>query len=80
MKLKIDNHSRSYNGFDIGGKIGAIYNINQHNELEFGLRANYSYYGEKTVGERRYGGRNYYVNVSPYQLQTGLYFGYNFKF
>jgi hypothetical protein len=80
MKLKIDDYSASYDGFDIGGKIGAIYDINSHNEIEFGLRANYSFYQEKTVGDRYIGGRTYDINIKPYQLNLGFYLGYNFKF
>jgi hypothetical protein len=86
MKLKIKNHtslpnhSISYDGLDVGGKVGVIYDINAHNELELGLRGSYSFYQEKTVGERKIGTKTYDVNIRPYQLNFGLYLGYNFKF
>lgn len=81
-----NNHSGSYDGFDAGLKLGFIYDLNSHNELEFGLKASYTFYGEKTVGEdriwdshtNRY--HNVDINIAPYQFNSGLYIGYNFKF
>jgi hypothetical protein len=84
MRLKVKNnsgsHKASYDGIDIGGKVGAIYDIDQKNELEFGLKTNYSVYNEKTIGRRTINTREYDVNINPYQFKFGLYLGYNFKF
>jgi hypothetical protein len=80
MKLRIDDYSATYDGFDIGGKAGAIYDLNLHNEIEFGLKTNYSFYKEKTVGSRQINSRNYDINIRPYQFSLGVYLGYNFKF
>ncbi|MDR2790997.1 MAG: autotransporter outer membrane beta-barrel domain-containing protein [Campylobacteraceae bacterium] len=80
MKLRIDDYSARYDGVDAGLKVGAIYDLNSHNEIEFGLKTNYSFYEEKTIGNTRISGRTYDVNINPYQLRVGLYTGYNFKF
>jgi hypothetical protein len=84
MKLRVkDNsflHKASYDGVDVGGKVGTIYDINPANELEFGLKTNYSAYNTKTIGQRTINGREYDININPYQFNFGLYFGYNLKF
>ncbi|MCR4942327.1 MAG: porin family protein [Campylobacter sp.] len=54
------------NGVVYGGKIGAAYSFDEHNEVEFGVKAEKSKYSEDKA--------DYDVNI------IGAYLGYSYKF
>lgn len=59
-----------YITLDAYAKLGIKYQINQHNELIFGLKTNYGFYQNKKL-----------TDGSTVLYQTrGVFFGYNFKF
>ncbi|MDR0407996.1 MAG: hypothetical protein LBH45_03660 [Campylobacteraceae bacterium] len=80
LKSIVGDHSASYNGIDFGGKVGILYDINNNNEIEFGLKVNCSVFEEKKAGERKIGNTYYDVDILPIQVKAGLYVGYNYKF
>ena len=61
----------SKTGWIIGGKIGGIYEINQNNEVEFGVKTDYTKYKKETDEDGT--GKLSATN-------TGFYLGYNYKF
>ncbi|MBP3220481.1 MAG: porin family protein, partial [Neisseriaceae bacterium] len=63
--------SASTNGFIYGLRLGGIYSFNEHNELEFGVKAEQAKY--KTVSDDRWDFKEKNTNY-------GAFVGYNYKF
>ena len=68
----IDEHdSTSTNGFVYGVRLGGIYSFNEHNELEFGLKAEQAKYKAVTHDDWDFKGK---------ATNYGAFVGYNYKF
>lgn len=67
------NENFSINGIVLGAKVGGIYNIDKHNEIEFGYNIEYAKYSNKALLD---GG----ASNNHYETNHGLYLGYNYKF
>ena len=70
QNVKYWNGGFNANGFQYGLRLGGIYNFNQNNELEFGVKAEQVRYKAKEDGESfKFKSNNY-----------GAFVGYNYKF
>ena len=66
-----DSLSKTLPGWVIGARLGGLYSFDEHNEIEFGYKADYTRYKASKLGE----------GVGKvYETNHGLYLGYNFKF
>ena len=66
-----DSLSKTLPGWVIGARLGGLYSFDEHNEIEFGYKADYTRYKASKLGE----------DVDKvYETNHGLYLGYNFKF
>ena len=70
-KVGYDDGSASPNGFVYGMRLGGIYSFNEHNELEFGVKAEQAKY-KKVEDERWY--------FKEKNTNYGAFVGYNYKF
>lgn len=61
------NDSTNFNGLAYGAKVGTLYDINENNEVEFGIKAEQLNYSKKQ-------------GVKPTYTGAGLYVGYAYKF
>ena len=67
LKPDGDNSVTFKKGFAYGAKVGALYEINANNEVEFGVKAEQLRYNKKQ-------------EVKPTITDAGLYVGYAYKF
>ena len=66
-----DSLSKTLPGWVIGARLGGLYSFDEHNEIEFGYKADYTRYKASKLGE----------DVDKvYETNHGIYLGYNFKF
>ena len=65
------SYKANLNGWVIGAKLGGLYSLDEHNEIEFGYKADYTKYG-KTSDEKDM--------KDVRETNHGIYLGYNFKF
>jgi len=63
--------SKTAPGWVIGARLGGLYSFDEHNEIEFGYKADYTRYKASKLGEDI---------DKAYETNHGLYLGYNFKF
>ncbi|WP_298082597.1 hypothetical protein, partial [uncultured Campylobacter sp.] len=63
--------SKTAPGWVIGARLGGLYSFDEHNEIEFGYKADYTKYG-KTSDEKDM--------KDVRETNHGIYLGYNFKF
>ena len=66
-----DSISKTVPGWVIGARLGGLYSFDEHNEIEFGYKADYTRYKASKLGEDI---------DKAYETNHGLYLGYNFKF
>lgn len=63
--------SKTAPGWVIGARLGGLYSFDEHNEIEFGYKADYTRYKASKLDEDL---------DKVYETNHGLYLGYNFKF
>ncbi|MBF7043345.1 outer membrane beta-barrel protein [Campylobacter volucris] len=68
--------SENFDGFTYGAKIGALYELNPSNEIEFGFKVEKTTYTSENFYQNNIGS-NFY---NPEQTNYGLYLGYTYKF
>lgn len=66
-----DSISKTVPGWVIGARLGGLYSFDEHNEIEFGYKADYTRYKANKLDEDL---------DKVYETNHGLYLGYNFKF
>ena len=66
-----DSISKTVPGWVIGARLGGLYSFDEHNEIEFGYKADYTRYKASKLDEDL---------DKVYETNHGLYLGYNFKF
>ncbi|EAJ6135963.1 porin family protein [Campylobacter lari] len=76
LKTNFLSLSQNFDGYTYGAKIGALYELNQANEIEFGFKAEQSHYNTRNFYQGAVGS-NFY---DPKQTNYGLYLGYTYKF
>nr|MBP3725161.1 hypothetical protein [Campylobacter sp.] len=74
------SHSYSQNGFIFGAKLGAIYDLKDKGELEFGFKFDQISYKDKTDGIDAGGVILTTTAKGAKFTNTGLFVGYNYKF
>ncbi|MCV3406516.1 porin family protein [Campylobacter lari] len=75
LKTSILSLSQDFDGYTYGAKIGALYELNQANEIEFGFKAEQTHYDTRNFSTAN--SSNFY---DPKQTNYGLYLGYTYKF
>ncbi|EAK0436345.1 porin family protein [Campylobacter lari] len=75
LKTSFLSLSQDFDGYTYGAKIGALYELNQANEIEFGFKAEQSHYNTRNFSTAN--SSNFY---DPKQTNYGLYLGYTYKF
>ncbi|RKO64379.1 hypothetical protein CKA54_05690 [Campylobacter sp. P255] len=76
LKTSLLSISQDFDGYTYGAKIGALYELNQANEIEFGFKAEQTHYNTRNFYQSTVGS-NFY---DPKQTNYGLYLGYTYKF
>ncbi|EGK8022011.1 porin family protein [Campylobacter lari] len=76
LKTSFLSLSQDFDGYTYGAKIGALYELNQANEIEFGFKAEQTHYNTRNFYQSKVGS-NFY---DPKQTNYGLYLGYTYKF
>nr|MBP3724177.1 hypothetical protein [Campylobacter sp.] len=70
----------SQDGFIYGLKLGGIYEINQNNEIEFGLKYDKAKYDDKNVALNMSGTLVPMTAKDTKRTNLGVFVGYNYKF
>ncbi|MBZ7957485.1 outer membrane beta-barrel protein [Campylobacter sp. RM10541] len=76
LKTSFLTLSQNYDGFVYGAKLGAIYEITPHNEIELGIKAEQIHYNTKNFYQNQVGS-NFY---DPKETNYSAYLGYAYKF
>ncbi|AXP09229.1 outer membrane beta-barrel protein [Campylobacter hepaticus] len=76
LKTSFSSLGRNFDGFVYGLKAGAMYELNQNNEVELGFKAEQISYNSKNFYQKEVGS-NFY---NPTQRNYGVYLAYNYKF
>lgn len=76
LKTTLLSLSENFDGFTYGAKIGALYELNPSNEIEFGFKVEKTTYTSENFYQSNIGS-NFY---NPEQTNYGLYLGYTYKF
>ncbi|TXE88158.1 porin family protein [Campylobacter volucris] len=76
LKTTLLSLSENFDGFTYGAKIGALYELNSSNEIEFGFKIEKTTYTSENFYQSAIGS-NFY---NPEQTNYGLYLGYTYKF
>ncbi|TKX30921.1 outer membrane beta-barrel protein [Campylobacter aviculae] len=76
LKTSLLSLSQDFDGFVYGAKIGAMYELTPHNEIEFGFKAEQIHYNSRNFYTNQIGS-NFY---DPKQINYGVYLGYAYKF
>ncbi|TXE79023.1 porin family protein [Campylobacter peloridis] len=76
LKTRFLSLSQDFDGYTYGAKIGALYELNPSNEIEFGFKAEQTHYNTRNFYQNAVGS-NFY---DPKQTNYGLYLGYTYKF
>ena len=70
----------SQDGFIYGLKLGGIYQINQNNEIEFGLKYDKAKYDDKNIALNMSGTLAPMTAKDTKRTNLGVFVGYNYKF
>ncbi|HEC3409158.1 TPA: outer membrane beta-barrel protein [Campylobacter jejuni] len=76
LKTSFLSLSQNFDGYFYGAKIGALYDLTPHNEIELGFKAEQIHYNSRNFYQNQVGS-NFY---DPKQTNYGVYLGYNYKF
>ncbi|EHB9326252.1 porin family protein [Campylobacter jejuni] len=76
LKTSFLSLSQNFDGYFYGAKIGALYDLTPHNEIELGFKAEQIHYNSRNFYQNKVGS-NFY---DPKQTNYGVYLGYNYKF
>lgn len=76
LKTSFLTLSQNYDGFVYGAKLGAIYEITPHNEIELGVKAEQIRYSSKNFYQSQVGSNIY----NPKETNYSAYLGYAYKF
>lgn len=76
LKTKFLSLSQNFDGFVYGAKIGALYEINDSNDVEIGFKVEHINYNTKDFYQEAIGSNLY----DPKQKSYGAYIAYTYKF